>query len=188
MIQLFELNNINNSPASFNQEKLEWINQSHIKTSEVEVLVSNLKWHLDQLNIEINNGPNINEVVDALRDRSKSLVDMAQSCTMFYNDFKEFDSIQADKVFTKESKLVLVDLLTNLNDVRSWTAANIHSVNKGISESRNIGFGKVGQPFRLAISGDGKAGSVDISAQLVGKEKTLLRIKMAIDYIDNINS
>ena len=188
MIQLFELNTINNSPASFNQEKLEWINQSHIKTTEVKVLVANLKWHFDQLKIQIDNGPNINEVVDALRDRSKSLVDMAQSCTMFYNDFKEFDLIQANKIFTKESKLVLVDLLTKLNDIKSWTAENIHSVNKGICESRNIGFGKVGQPFRLAISGDGKAGSVDISAQLVGKAKTLLRIKMAIDYIDNINS
>jgi len=188
MIQLFELSSINNSPASFNQEKLEWINQSHIKTTEVKVLVSNLKWHLDQLNIEIDNGPNIYEVVDALRDRSKSLVDMAQSCIMFYNDFKEFDSVQANKVFTKESKLVLVDLMTNLNNVRSWAAEEIHSVITGICESRDIGFGKVGQPFRLAISGDGKAGSVDISAQLVGKAKTLLRIEMAINYIDNIDS
>jgi len=188
MIQLFELNSINNSPASFNQEKLEWINHSHIKTTEVKALVSNLKWYLDQLNIQIDNGPNINEVVDALRERSKSLVDMAQSCIMFYNDFKEFDSIQANKVFTKDSKLVLVDLLNNLSDVSSWTAANIHSVIKGICEAKGIGFGKVGQPLRLAISGDGKAGSVDISSQLVGKTKTLLRLKMAIDYIDNINS
>jgi len=187
MIQLFELNSINNSPASFNQEKLEWINQSHIKTTEVKVLVSNLKWQFDQLNIEIDNGPNINEVVDTLRDRSKSLVDMAQSCIMFYNDFKEFDSIQANKVFTKESKLVLVDLLTNLNDIKSWTAEDIHAVIKGICETRGVGFGKVAQPFRLAISGDGKAGSIDINAQLVGKEKTLFRIKMAIDYIDNIS-
>jgi len=84
--------------------------------------------------------------------------------------------------------LVLVDLLTNLNNIRSWTAEEIHSAIKGICESRNIGFGKVGQPFRLAISGDGKAGSVDISAQLVGKAKTLLRIEMAINYIDNIDS
>jgi len=188
MIQLFELSSINNSPASFNQEKLEWINQSHIKTTEVKVLVANLKWHLDRLNIEINIGPNINEVVDALRDRSKSLVDMAQSCIMFYKDFKEFDSIQANKVFTKESKLVLVDLLTNLNDLSSWTAKNIHLVIKSICEARDIGFGKVAQPFRLAISGDGKAGSIDINAQLVGKEKTLLRVKMAIDYIDNVSS
>ena len=188
MINLFELSSINNSPASFNQEKLEWINQSHIKTTEVSELATSLKWHLDQLSIEIDNGPNLNEVIDALRDRFKSLVDMAQSCTMFYNDFKEFDVIQANKVFTKESKSVLVDLLTNLNDINSWTAENIHSTIKGICEARNIDFGKVGQPFRLAISGDGKAGSVDISAQLVGKSRTLRRIQLAIDYIDNINS
>jgi len=188
MIKLFELSSINNSPASFNQEKLEWINQSHIKTTEVNELASNLKWHLDQLNIEVDNGPNLNEVIDALRDRSKSLVDMAHSCKMFYNDFKEFDVIQANKIFTKESKLILVDLFTSLNDINSWTAENIHSNIKGICEARDIGFGKVGQPFRLSISGNGKAGSVDISAQLVGKARTLLRIQMALDYIDNINS
>jgi glutamyl-tRNA synthetase len=188
MINLFDLRSINNSPASFNQEKLEWINHSHIKTTEVNELASNLKWHLDQLNIEVGDGPVLNEVIDALRDRSKSLVDMAQSCTMFYNDFKEFDEVQANKVFTQESKLILVDLFTNLNDISSWTAENIHSTIKGICEARDVGFGKVGQPFRLAISGDGKAGSVDISAQLVGKTRTLLRIQMALDYIDNINS
>ena len=188
MINLFDLRSINNSPASFNQEKLEWINHSHIKTTEVNELASNLKWHLDQLNIEVGDGPVLNEVIDALRDRSKSLVDMAQSCAMFYNDFKEFDAIQAGKVFTQESKLILVDLFTNLNDISSWTAENIHSTIKGICEARDVGFGKVGQPFRLAISGDGKAGSVDISAQLVGKARTLLRIQMALDYIDNINS
>ena len=57
-----------------------------------------------------------------------------------------------------------------------------------ICESRNIGFGNVGQPFRLAISGDGNAGSIDKCAQLVGKERVLLRLKMAIDWIDNLSS
>ncbi|MDB9974967.1 glutamate--tRNA ligase [Candidatus Thioglobus sp.] len=188
MINLFDLSSINNSPASFNQEKLEWINHSHIKTTEVNEIASSLKWHLNQLNIEIDNGPNINEVIDALRDRSKSLVDMAQSCNMFYKDFKEFDAIQANKIFTKESKLVLIDLLINLNDLISWKAEGIHSIIKDICEDKDIGFGRVGQPFRLAISGDGKAGSVDISAQLVGKARTLLRIQMALDYIDNNTS
>jgi glutamyl-tRNA synthetase len=64
----------------------------------------------------------------------------------------------------------------------------MHSIIKSSCNARDIGFGKVAQPFRLAISGDGKAGSIDISAQLVGKSKTLIRIEMAIDYIDNISS
>jgi len=185
MIDLFELEKINKSSASFNQEKLDWINQSYIKTSEINELVSELKWHLNQLSIDLNNGPDIKKVVEALRDRSKSLVDMAKNCVMFYHDFENFDSNLAIKFFNLESRLVLHDLLINFNTLEQWTAEHIHEVIQSICESRNVGFGKVGQPFRLAISGDGKAGSIDKCAQLVGKKRVLLRLKMAINWIDS---
>ncbi len=185
MIDLFELEKINKSSASFNQEKLDWINQSYIKTSEINELVSELKWHLNQLSIDLNNGPDIKKVVEALRDRSKSLVDMAKNCVMFYHDFENFDSNLATKFFNLESRLVLHDLLINFNTLEQWTAEHIHEVIQSICESRNVGFGKVGQPFRLAISGDGKAGSIDKCAQLVGKKRVLLRLKMAINWIDS---
>ncbi len=186
MINLFELDNINKSSASFNQEKLDWINQSYIKTTEINELVSELEWHLNQLSINLSDGPDIKEVIEALRDRSKSLVDMAKSCVMFYHDFEEFDSRLAIKFFHLESRPVLDDLLINLNTLDQWTAKHIHEVIQSICESRNIGFGKVGQPFRLAISGDGKSGSIDKCAQLVGEKRVLLRLKMAIDWIDSL--
>ena len=58
MINLFELKNINRSPASFNQEKLDWINQSYIKTIEIDELVSELGGHLNQFSINLNDGRN----------------------------------------------------------------------------------------------------------------------------------
>jgi glutamyl-tRNA synthetase len=188
MIKFFELENINKSPASFNQEKLDWINHSYIKTTEINELVSELEWHLNQLSIDLSDGPDIKEVIEALRDRSKSLVDMAQNCVMFYHDFEDFDSDLAIKFFHLESRPVLDDLLINLNTLEQWSAEHIHEVIQSICESRNIGFGKVGQPFRLAISGDGKAGSIDKCAQLVGEKRVLLRLKMAIDWIDSLPS
>ena len=188
MINLFELENINKSSASFNQDKLDWINHSYIKTTEINELVSELEWHLNQLSINLNDGPDIKEVIEALRDRSKSLVDMAKSCVMFYQDFEDFDSGLALKFFHLESRPVLDDLYKNLNNLEKWTSENIHEVIQNISKGRNIGFGKVGQPFRLAISGDGNAGSIDKSAQLVGKERVLRRLKMAIDWIDACSS
>ncbi len=188
MIKLFELKNINNSPASFNQEKLEWINQSYIKTTGIEELVDNLKWHLNQLSIDLSNGPDINEVVESLRERSKSLVDMAQSCVMFYNDFEDFELGQASKVFNLESKLILDDLYIQLKVLEDWNTENIHSVIHNICEIRGVGFCKVCQPFRLALSGDGKAGSIDISAHFVGKKRTISRLKMAIEWINNLDS
>jgi len=185
MINLFELKNINKSPASFNQEKLDWINHSYIKNTEINELLFELEWHLNQLSINLFDGPDIREVIEALRDRSKSLVDMAQNCVMFYHDFEDFDSNLAVKFFHLESRPILDDLLINLNTLEQWSAKHINKVIQSICESRNIGFGKVGQPFRLAISGDGKAGSIDESAQLVGKKRVILRLKKAIDWIDN---
>ena len=185
MIDLFELKNINNSPASFNQEKLEWINQSYIKSTDINNLVENLKWHLNNLNINLDNGPSIYELAESLRERSGSLVDMALSCVMFYCDFDTFDSVQANKVFNTKSRPILEDLVVNLNSIDNWTAESIHSVIKIVCEKHDVGFGKVGQPFRLALSGNGKSGSIDISAQFVGKKRTLARLEKAIDWINN---
>jgi len=188
MIELFELENINNSPASFNQEKLDWMNQSYIKTTSTSNLIQHLSWHLERLNINLDSGPSISDLVEFLRERSKSLVDMAQSCVMFYTDLDGFDEAQANKTFKVNSKEVLEDLLDRLSVINDWNAENIHSVIESICEARSIGFGKVGQPFRLALSGDGKSGSIDISAQFVGKERTLSRLKMAIDWINSQNN
>ena len=188
MIELFELENINNSPASFNQEKLDWMNQSYIKTTSLSNLIQHLSWHLERLNINLDSGPSINDLVEFLRERSKSLVDMAQSCVMFYTDFDGFDEAQANKTFKVNSKEVLEDLVDRLSVINDWNAENIHYVIESICEARSIGFGKVGQPFRLALSGDGKSGSIDISAQFVGKERTLSRLKMAIDWINSQNN
>jgi len=185
MINLFELENINKSSASFNQDKLDWINHSYIKTTEINELLSELEWHLNQLSIDLSNGPDIKKVIEVLRDRSKSLVDMAKNCVMFYHDFEDFDSGLAIKFFHLESRPVLDDLFKHLNTLEQWSVEHIHEVILNICKARNIGFGKVGQPFRLAISGDGNAGSIDKSAQLVGKERVLIRLKMAIDWIDS---
>ena len=106
---------------------------------------------------------------------------------IFYIDFDEFDEVQANKTFNANSKEVLEDLEARLSEINDWNAESIHSVIQSICDLREIGFGKVGQPFRLALSGDGKSGSIDISAQFVGKERALSRLKMAIDWINNQN-
>ncbi len=185
MIDLFDLKDINKAPASFNKDKLVWLNQSYIKTTEINELLNHLQYHLDRQSININNGPDIKDVVESLRDRSKTLIEMANSCTMFYQDFDSFDSDLAKNVFQTKSRTILESLYSSLEALDSWTAEEIHNVIMKICKNRNIGFAKVGQPFRLALSGNGKSGSIDKSAQLVGKDRTLSRLKMAIDFIEN---
>ena len=183
MIDLFDLDNINKAPASFNQEKLIWLNQSYIKSIELSELIQHLQWHLERRSIDVSSDPKIEDVVESLRDRSKTLVEMADSCVMFYQDFEAFEEKQASKQFSSKSQSIIEALHSKLSALDVWCAETIHGEIQDVCEQQGVGFGKVGQPFRLALSGDGKEGSIDVCAELVGKDRTLARLQMAIDYI-----
>jgi glutamyl-tRNA synthetase len=180
IVKLFELKNINKAPASFNQDKLLWLNQETIKNSSVENLLNNLTWHLQNQAITITDTPNIKTIVQHLQDRCRTLVDMAGKVKMFYQDFDTFDEKLAKKHF--KDKTPLKHLLIKLEALNTWQANDIKQAVKQVCFELNIGFGKVGQPFRLALSGDGNAGSIDIVAELVGKDKALSRLRMAINF------
>lgn len=43
--------------------------------------------------------------------------------------------------------------------------------------------GKVGMPLRVAITGAGQSPSLDVTLRLIGKERSLVRISRALDFI-----
>lgn len=183
IVELFELKDINKAPASFNQEKLLWLNQEYIKSASIKHLLENLAWHLDHQSVDISTGPTIEAVVEHLQERSKTLVEMVDGLKMFYQDFNEFDEKLAKKQFKDAKSIELLLAKLNALELNDWTAGNIKDQIKQVCDELGIGFGKIGQPFRLALSGNGNAGNIDIVAQLVGKERTLARLQMALDYI-----
>ena len=188
MIDLFDLKDVNKAPGSFNQDKLVWLNQEYIKSADIDHLIDQLDWHLDDQSIDISDGPDVAKVIDALRERSKTLVEMAQSMKMFYQDFDQFDEKSAKKQFKPAAEPIIKALIDHYSQLEDWSSAAIHDVVKTVCDEQGVGFGKVGQPLRLALSGTGNAGSIDVVAELVGKDRTLLRLQMALDYIAQIDN
>ena len=183
MIQLFDLKDVNKAPGSFNQDKLLWLNQEYIKTADMTHLINQLEWHLNSQAIDVSNGPDVTKVIDALRERSKTLVEMAESMKMFYQDFDRFDEEAANKQFKPAVEPIIKALIDHYSRLEDWSSIAIHDVVKTVCDEQGVGFGKVGQPFRLALSGTGNAGSIDVVAELVGKDRTLARLKLPLDYI-----
>ncbi len=54
---------------------------------------------------------------------------------------------------------------------------------KETCEELELGMGKVGMPLRVAVTGQGQSPSVDAVMQLVGKERVVARINMALAFI-----
>ena len=184
MIESFSLNAISKSASAFNTEKLLWLNNHYIKTSEPEYVAKYLQWHLDAQKIDTTNGPAITEVIKLVGERCNTLIELAEQSRYFYEDFSEFEAGAAKKHLRGVAKGPLELALAKVEALEDFTTANIKDgVIAAVCEELEIGMGKIGMPLRVAVTGGGQSPSVDAVMELVGKERVIARIKMALEFI-----
>ncbi|MBE8577290.1 glutamate--tRNA ligase [Vibrio sp. OPT18] len=184
MIEFFSLNAISKSASAFNTDKLLWLNNYYIKTSEPEYVAKYLQWHLDAQKIDTTNGPAITEVIKLVGERCNTLIELAEQSRYFYEDFSEFEAGAAKKHLRGVAKGPLELALAKVEALEDFTTANIKDgVIAAVCEELEIGMGKIGMPLRVAVTGGGQSPSVDAVMELVGKERVIARIKMALEFI-----
>ena len=183
MIDLFSLDDINKAPSAFNTDKLVWLNQHYIKTLDPVYVAEHLVWHMNEQGIDTSNGPELSEIVVALSERAKTLVDLAASSRYCFEEYKEFDANAAKKHLRPVAKEALVLVQEKLTAVTDWTDEVLQQVIQDSADELEIGMGKVGMPLRVAITGAGQSPSLDVTLRLIGKERSIARISRAIEFI-----
>ena len=152
--------------------------------SDPELVAGHLEWHMQQRGIDAaTQGPALIDIVKAQRERSKTLVDMANASVYFYQDFAEYDEKAAKKNFKQGTDEVLQVLLEAFTKVSEWQGDALHDIVLQIAEQLELKLGKVAQPLRVAVCGTGMSPSIDVTLSLLGRDKTLSRLQKAIDYI-----
>jgi glutamyl-tRNA synthetase len=175
MIQYFEIHDINNSPAAFNNEKLLWLNQHYIKTSDPAHVAKELAWHMQQLGIDITNGPALTDIVTAQCERAKTLREMAEKSRFFYADV-QYNEDAITKFLTPDIFPALKAIRDELAKLSDWNKEVLHQVIANVVEQLSLKLGKVAQPIRIAVTGDTVSPSIDVTLFLLGREKSLARL------------
>lgn len=183
MVELFDLSKVKVSASAFNPKKLIWLNHQYIMNSDPELIARHLAWHMQQRDIDVTTGPALVDIVKAQRQRSKTLVEMADASVYFYEDFSQYDEKAAKKNFKQGTDEVLQVLLNALIAAPKWHSDALHNIVLQTAEKLQLNLAKVAQPLRVAICGTGMSPSIDITLCLLGKDKTLRRLQQAIDYI-----
>jgi glutamyl-tRNA synthetase len=187
MIEHFVLENVNVSASTFNPEKLLWLNHQYIMNSDPAHVAHHLSWHIGQLGIDPTEGAALIDIVKAQRERCKTLVEMAAASVYFYKDFAEYDEKAAKNNFKAGTEAVLQRLLNEFENVDAWDGTQLHQIVLDVAEAMELKLGKVAQPLRVAVCGSAVSPAIDITLSLLGREKTLARIKRAIKYIENLS-
>jgi glutamyl-tRNA synthetase len=183
MIALFDVTNVHSSAASFDPNKLLWLNQHYLKTTDPRHVAHHLSHHLGKLGIDPSQGPDVALVVEAQRERAKTLREMAETSAFFYREPEAYEPKDAKAHLGKDSELVLSDLRARLAALTIWTREAIHETVTGLTDAHGLKLGKVAQPLRVAVAGRAVSPPIDVTLTLLGREQTLRRLDRALDYI-----
>ena len=183
MQRLFDIEDVNQSASSFNPEKLRWLNQQHIINSDAQGLGDALVPFLQSAGLDLESGPAPVAVATAYRERAETLRDLAESARYLYSDFDEIDAKAAKKNLRPVVLEPLEAVKSELAELAEWSRAGIEDSIKAVAAKFDLNMGKVGQPIRVAVTGGSVSPPIDVTVELVGRDKTLARLDAAIDYV-----
>ena len=181
MVQLFELKQVHVAAAMFDPRKLAWMNGEYIKRIPRGEFKAELKARAAGV---ASTGPRDetwwDDLVDQLQPRTKFLNDMPGNCLYLLTDDFPFDEKAVGKRLRKEGvKALLLDLAGRLETVDDWRAPVLEALVKGLAQGG--GMGPWVHPVRVAVSGRGEGIGLFEMLQLLGREKTLARIRAAAE-------
>ena len=166
MIELFRIEDVNTSAARFDPEKLAWMNQQYLKSDDPAAVAVHFDWHLRAVGIDPASGPNPADVVVALRDRVKTLKEMAERAKVWYGPITEWDDKAVAKQLVEAARAPLMATRAALEALSEWTPEAIDGALRAVGEQLEIGMGKVAQPLRVAMTGTAVSPSIDHTSRL----------------------
>jgi glutamyl-tRNA synthetase len=213
MIKLFSLDSITTSAAVFNPEKLSWLNQHYLKTLPLEEISERWKPILAKENIfeekfdnlidVVQENPSsggmipmpskltsqhIEAIIPSLRERSKTLVEMAHSSAFFFKNELDFDEKAKNKFLKPDVAPLLKMVIEELSHLNEFTGkeAEIESIVKSIVEKEGLKLGKLAQPIRVALTGKTVSPGIYDVITLLGRTRTLKRLNEALEFIKTL--
>lgn len=177
---LFTLEGVGRSASVFNPEKLDWVNAQHIQSLDDEFLGAELAPFLEERGYETANDTRLPEIAKALKQRSKTMKEMAQRASYFFTDDIEYDEKAFAKFIKAESIEVLSLLRRGLAALDEPTEAAIEELFRNLAEETGLKLGKIAQPTRVALTGGTASPGIFEVVNLLGLERALKRLDQAI--------
>jgi len=180
MIELFDPKDINKSSSNYNLDKLLWLNAHYIKN------MSNVKLALllKEYGVDIEEHDKLELLLDATKERGKTLVELANQINLILIRPNEYDAKASKKAFKGEATSILTDFVSMLKtwDKPLHTPPEYHAVIEQFVAQKEIGFGKIGQPLRVSLLGSMTGSGLDEIMAILGVDETVVRIEKAIRY------
>ncbi len=179
LIKTFKLEDINKNNPIFDRKKLDWFNGKYIR----ELTDSDLLLRLGPFLPENYSEATVKKVLPLVKDRIEKLTDFTELTSFLFTDkidLTEF-KVESAKLKVENSQKIVNEFVHLLNEDYGWDAKKFEDLGRKLAEELSIKVGEVFMVLRVIISGKKVTPPLYESLVILGKEKTLLRLKEALD-------
>ena len=174
LVSWFDLHGLTASAGRFDPEKLQWLNHEHLKRLDADELERRLTPFLTAAGIGVAAGPPVARVGALLKDRSRTLVEMAEAARYFYQA-PPVDRALLDEQLTPANRPVLTELAIEF-ETTDWTREAIGAAIKAAAARHGIKPALVMMPLRALVAGTPRTPAIDAVLELVGRDATRARM------------
>jgi len=174
-VEWFNLEAISRSPAKFNTEKLLWINQQYLKIADNVRLAELTTPFLLRDGGNLANGPALTEVVQLLKERVNTLVELADAATIFYR-YIEPSAEQLAQHLSPEAIPALTTLTNNFMLI-NWKRQSIQEALKAVVAGSGLKMPRIAMPLRVLVTGVTQTPSIDATLELLGRDTVIRRLQ-----------
>lgn len=175
-IEWFNLESVSHSPARFDTEKLLWLNQHYIKNTESSKLAELVLPFLEKQNIKTAISENMIKILDLVKERANTMIQLAQEMQYFYVYKNPSDKL-INKHIDDSNREVLKNIVDHLDALGDFTKPAIHDIIHATAKESKLKLGKIMMPIRVLITGTDHSPSIDSILELLGKEESLHRLR-----------
>ena len=181
--QAFSLERVGKSGSKFDPEKTKWFNRQYLMTkSDEEIGILFAEQILKAKGIDADQ-ETVNRVCGMVKDRVDFVSELWEHVNYFFEAPVEFDAKTVKKGWKEDTPALVTELKGILEGIEDFSSANSEEIVKEWITAKEIGFGKVMNPFRLAVVGAGKGPHMFDIIEILGKKETIARLDYAMENI-----
>jgi glutamyl-tRNA synthetase len=182
IIRIFDLNNIGRSSATFDPNKLHWLNGEYARelgdSEFYDLAVARLKF--SGINLEKYPESYMRAALQTCKGKINTFDELPTYCRFYFTDDFDYNSEGVARHFTPENKPRLKAVHDALSALEKFDVATIEATMKNTASKLGVKLGAIVHPTRLAVTGSNVGPSLYHLLEVLGKEKVLARIDRAL--------
>ena len=178
LVEWFDLQHVNRAPAQYNLDKLMWLNGEYIKEAADDRLAHLVAPRVEARGGRVSGGPALQGVVALLKDRARTLNELADAALLFYVE-PEVDAGLISQ-HLDESGRQAVQAFRERASALTWERTALHGAIKEIVGELKVKMPQVAVPLRVAVTGRTQTPSIDAVLELIGRDTVLGRLDRAL--------